>query len=44
MIEGLKVSDKWGPISGSPIVNVSMVAQWVFVSLALKILIVAHRT
>ena len=25
MIEGLKVSNKWGPISGSPIVNVSRV-------------------
>ena len=25
MIEGLKVSDKWAPISGSPIVNVSRV-------------------
>ena len=23
MIEGIKVSDKWAPISGSPIVNVS---------------------
>ena len=25
MIEGIKVSDKWAPISGSPIVNVSRV-------------------
>ena len=25
MIEGLKVPNKWGPISGSPIVNVSRV-------------------
>ena len=25
MIEGLKVSDKWAPISGSPVVNVSRV-------------------
>ena len=25
MIEGLKVTDKWAPISGSPIVNVSRV-------------------
>ena len=39
MIEGIKVSDKWAPISGSPIVNVSRVrvlaeipSQWVFSS------------
>ena len=25
MIDGLKVSNKWAPISGSPIVNVSRV-------------------
>ena len=25
MVEGQKVSNKWGPISGSPIVNVSRV-------------------
>ena len=25
MIEGLKVPNKWGPISGSPMVNVSRV-------------------
>ena len=31
MIEGLKVTDKWGPISGSPIVNVSRV-EWHLIS------------
>ena len=28
MIDGLKVSNKWAPISGSPIVNVSRVHAW----------------
>ena len=29
-MKGLKVSNKWGPISGSPIVNVSRVELWPF--------------